>query len=104
MPGVSDDAQIRLRPGAVQVPCAAQWTDDVIAALHDHTRYISQLVRIVQKLIVALEEAAVHEIVAFDARELQREFGSAGAGDVIRIWQQIARAAFPGRPGFRSSQ
>ena len=36
--GIADNAQVGFRPGAVQVPGAADRTNDVVAALDDHRR------------------------------------------------------------------
>src|SRR5665213_2064226 len=40
MARIRHDAQVRLRPCAVQIPCAGCGADDVIAPLHDGGRYI----------------------------------------------------------------
>src|SRR5665213_1181964 len=74
MSGIGYDMQIRFRPRAMQVPGAAQRTYDVIAPLHDHGGNAAQSRRIAQQLIVAFEESAIDEVVAFDARERECEF------------------------------
>src|SRR5690349_20898790 len=60
--------------------------------------------RTVQQLIVALEKAAVDEVVTLDARERERELILAAGCDVRRILQQETCRAFPDRPRTRCRQ
>ena len=69
MPCIRHDHQFRLRPGAVQGPGTAHRADHVIAALHDDAGNVADARHVAQQLVVDLEEAAIDEVVALDARE-----------------------------------
>ena len=75
MAGVGNDFESRFRPGAMQIPGIRQRTNNVVPALHDHSRYFSNPVDVFQQVIVSIEEAIVHEVVAFDSRQRDRGFG-----------------------------
>ena len=53
----------------VQLPGALHRVHHIVAALHDHAGMWRILCTLVEQLVVALEEAAVDEVVALDARE-----------------------------------
>ena len=53
------------------------------------------------QLIVALEKAAVHEVMALDAREREAEFVAGAARDVVVILNQMRGARFPDAPSAR---
>jgi len=82
----------------MQIPGAARRTDHVVATLHDDRRNVADALRVAQQLVVVPEEAAVHEVVAFDAREGQREGVLAAAGDVVGILMQETGGALPDGP------
>src|SRR5262245_20815781 len=67
--GVSDDPQLRLRPGAPKVPSVLHRGHHIIATVHHHAGQVADVLYPAQKLVVALEKTAVDEVVAFDARE-----------------------------------
>ena len=74
MTGVGNDLSSRFRPGAMQIPGIRHGTDNVVPTLHDHSRYFSNPTDVFQQVIVCLEEAIVHEVVAFDSRQRDRGF------------------------------
>jgi hypothetical protein len=69
---VGDDAQARFRPRAGKVVGGLDRRHHVVAAMHDHAGNRAQTVRILDQLIVGVEEAAIDEIVALDARKGER--------------------------------
>ena len=50
---------------------------------------------VAQQLVLALEEAAVHEVVALDARERERELLVAPLVQVLLVDVQVAGRPFP---------
>ena len=72
MAGICHDAQFGLRPRLMQIPGAAQWRHDVVAAVNDAAADVGETVRVAQELIVAIEKAAVDEVVALYARKRER--------------------------------
>ena len=70
--GIGDDAQIRLWPGAGKVDGDLRRCHHIVAAMHDHAGNVPQAVRGADQLIVGVEKAAMHEVVAFDARKRER--------------------------------
>ena len=72
MPGIADDTEICFRPGAVQVPGATHRAGHVLTALHNHRRYVTDAVQVLQQLAFMLEETAVEKIMTLDARHGQR--------------------------------
>ena len=77
---------------------------DVVAPVHDDGRDAADLVDAVEQLILVREEAAIHEIVGFDARERQRELRCAELVLALDVRQQRARRAFPHGPRARRRQ
>ena len=73
MPAVGSDKQLGLGPCPVQSPRAGQRTDHVVATLDDDARDMPDLLYILQKLIIGLEESTVYEIVGFDSGEREGE-------------------------------
>ena len=73
MPGIGHDVQLGFWPGAMQIPRAAHRADHVVASLHDHRRDMPDGAGVAQQLVFVLEEAAVDEVVALDARERRGE-------------------------------
>ena len=81
MAGIRNDIELGFRPGAVKVPRARNWTNNVIAALHNYRRNVTNLVHILNQVIISFKEAVVHEIVAFNPRQGQRKVCLAGVID-----------------------
>ena len=75
--GVLDDAQCRLRPCPFEVPGIGHRRANVIAAMDDDARNIGQPVGLLDQLAVALEKAAMNEIMALDRCEGPSRFGTA---------------------------
>src|SRR5687768_2083016 len=99
MSGVWDDAQLGLRPGSMQVPCAGHRTHNIVAALNDDPGNLPDLLYVLNQIIVRWEETVVHEVVAFDTREGERKLRVSKPLDRMRIKQQLGGAAFPDSPG-----
>ena len=75
--------KLRLGPGLVQVPGGHRRGHHVIAALDDDAGDGLQPVGVGQQLAVLLEEAAVDEVVAFDAGEGEGEVFLAEIADPL---------------------
>ncbi|KAG1365999.1 hypothetical protein G6F61_013405 [Rhizopus arrhizus] len=78
--------QACFRPCLGQVPGAARWADDVVAALYDHAGQMADAVDIAQQL-VGFKEDAVTEVVRLDARlrqRVQRVIGGYGVHIVLQ--------------------
>ena len=73
----------------------------IVAAMHDHAGNVPEAVRGADQLIVGVEEAAVHEVMAFDAREGEGVMRLREAALALGIRQQRERLALPGAPGAR---
>jgi hypothetical protein len=97
--GVGHDAEVGLGPGAMQVPGRRHRADHVVAALHDHRRDVADAAHAAQQLVLALEEALVHEVVALDARHGDCEILLAPFVHVLVVGVQEAGGRFPDRPG-----
>ena len=67
--GVGDDAQIGLGPGFVERPGVGERCHDIVAAMDDDAGDVGEPVGVGEELVVAFEEAAVLEVVAFDPGE-----------------------------------
>mmetsp|Transcript_16878 Transcript_16878/g.54049 ORF Transcript_16878/g.54049 Transcript_16878/m.54049 type:complete len:342 (-) Transcript_16878:181-1206(-) len=95
----SDDLEICLGPGAVQIPRRPHRAHHVVAALHDHARNVADAVYVLQQELVAREEAAVDEVVVLDPRKGQRKLVFASTLHLLlRCRQQGRRAHLPRRP------
>src|SRR6185312_15038499 len=66
---------------------------------HDHRRNLADAVHVAQQLVLVGEEAAVDEVVAFDAGEGQRELVLVVRADAGRILVQVTGGPLPYRPG-----
>ena len=82
----------------MQIPSALHRADDVIAALHDHSRDVADLRHPIEELVGVVQEAAVDKVMALDACERIGEFGIVEFGDVAGVEAQEARGALPFRP------
>ena len=82
----------------MQIPGRAHRADHVVAALHDHRRNTLETVGVGQQLIVAIEESAIDEVVAFDAGEGQRKQICCRGLDMALILEQETGTGFPHRP------
>ena len=56
---------------------------------------------VLEQLVRSLEESAIDEVVALDARERGGEFRVAEVFDVVRVQLHVRERAFPDRPGAR---
>src|SRR6202050_2345872 len=104
MSGVADDAQVGLRPYAVQIPCAGGGADDIVTSLHDGSRNVPDARHVVEQLRFTAQKAAIHEVVAFYASHCERELILAPLLDVVGIAAQEAGGCLPYRPGARGRQ
>src|SRR6516165_11763282 len=98
MASVIDHPQLRLRPGAVQIPGAAHRTDNVVATLDDDSRNSPDTRHIVQKLTIPAKEPFMEEVVAFNSRHGGRVARSAPLRDLVGIGAQMTRRGLPDRP------
>ena len=73
MAGVENEMELGFRPGRMQVPGGLHRRADVIPALHDRRRNVPHPVDIGEELAVAFEKAPMLKVMAFDAREGERE-------------------------------
>src|SRR6185437_5002092 len=99
--GVRHDAQIGFRPGAMQLPRGLHGTHDVVSALHDDRGDVADAVDLLDELVVRAQEAAVDEVVTFDARERLGVTILVELRYVIRGGAQVTRGGLPDGPGFR---
>src|SRR5688572_20622051 len=98
---IGDQAESGLWPGAVQVPCGAHRTDNVVAALDDDRGDVAGAPHAAQQLILPLDEPLVHEIMTLDPRDCGPDLGVAPLADLRFIRPQETRGGFPARPGPR---
>src|SRR5271155_4648621 len=101
MAGIADDVQAGFGPGAVQVPGAAQRTDDIVAALHDVARNMPDALAVAQQLIVPAQKSAVDEIMTFNARKRGGESRIFIMAQLRTADLQVAGRPLPNRPGAR---
>ena len=101
MPGIGDHLKVGLGPHTMQVPCRLHRADDVVATLHDHAGNVPDPRHAAQQLILAAQEALVYEVMALDARDLDRELVFAPLRDVGVVGPQVTRRRFPDRPRMR---
>src|SRR5688572_33260664 len=79
MAGAVDDVELRLRPGAVEVPGILRRAGDVVAAVDDHAGDISEPPRVADQLPL-LKPSPMHEIMVLDPREGDGEIVLAETG------------------------
>src|SRR5580698_826181 len=94
MPGIIDDAQFRAGPGAMQVPRAAHGADDVVATLDNDRRNSPDGADAVEQLPLS-QEAAIHEVVALDARQHRGKANPRRRCNLCAARQQVAGCALP---------
>src|SRR5882724_10844877 len=63
MTGIGHHSKIRLRPGAMQIPGAAGGTHHIVASLNEGGRNVPNAWHIINQLILAAQETAIHEVV-----------------------------------------
>src|SRR6185437_681760 len=85
----------------MQLPCGLHGTHDVITALYDDRGNVADAMDIVDELIVGAQEAAVDEVVTFDARERLGVTVLVELRDVIRRRAQVTGCGLPDGPGLR---
>src|SRR6266545_2990181 len=96
---VRHDHELRLGPGAVEVPGIADRADHVVAAVHDRARDVPNPGDVAQELVVAVQEAAVGEVVALDARQSQRARILGELRREVRVGHELEETALPSAPG-----
>ncbi len=94
------------RSASGQARCRSQAIDDrradVVAAVDDDAGDMADQPGIGDQLAVALEEAAVDEVVALDPGEGDGVVRLAEGGDARRIGEEGKRRALPHAPGARA--
>src|SRR4029079_9430670 len=104
MPGIGNNLQLRLGPGAMKLPGAHYRTNNVVPALNDDARNSADTADVLDQIIVGREERVVHEVVAFNASEGQGELSVGKFFDHCRIEEGFRGAALPNAPGARRFQ
>src|ERR1051325_1702141 len=104
MAGIRNNFQLRLRPGAMELPGAHDRANNVVTTLHDDTRNSADTADVFDQIIVGWEEGVVHEVVAFDACEGEGELRLGKFFDHCRIEEKFRSAALPNTPGARRLQ
>jgi hypothetical protein len=106
MPSVPRRARCANPPPAtpMQIPGAGGGAHDVVASLNDGGRNVPIARHVVEQLGFAAQEAAVHEVVAFDSRNRQREMVLAPFLDVVAVAVQETGGRLPNRPRARRRQ
>src|SRR5258708_22339276 len=104
MSGVRNDLQIGLRPCPVQFPGARDRTDNIIHAVQDDRRDMTNPTNILDQEILSFKERIVHKIMAFDARKCRCKLGIAEFLDQVRILEEFRGASLPDAPGACSLQ
>ena len=94
MSAVGSDDEIGFGPGAMQVPGAFHGTDNVVAALDDHSGDMANALRVAQELVVGFEKALMEKIMGLDAGEGQDKFIFFVMPGEVRIGQQFRSGAF----------
>src|ERR1700753_2113668 len=102
--GIPHEPELRLRPGAMQIPSAGRRTDDVVSALNYRRRNIADARHIIDQLAFAAQDTAIDEIMAFDPGDGQREMILAPFLDVVDVAVQEAECGLPHGPGARGGQ
>src|SRR6267142_325845 len=101
MSRIRNQAEISLGPYPMQIPGGGCGANHVVASLHDRRRDAPDALHVVQQLCLAAQEAAVHEVMAFDAGHRESELVLAPFSDVVRIASQKAGGRFPDGPRAR---
>src|SRR5881392_2147071 len=98
MSRIGSDAQVSLRPCAMQVPGTRHRANNIVPPLHDHTGNVSNLAGVFNQIIVGGKETVVHEVMAFNARKGEGELGIGELLDRFVIKEKLRRASFPDAP------
>src|SRR5215212_5747400 len=99
--GVGDDPEVGLGPGFVQLPRTEDGADHVVAPLDDDGRDVTYLADVLDEVVVRREEGVVHEVVALDAREGERELRVGELLDGRVVEEELRRAPLPHAPRAR---
>ena len=99
MARIRHDMKFARLPRLGEFPGGEHGRHHVIAALRDDAGNAVELARIAHQLVLRLEEALVHEEVAFDPREGEGEMPVRKALHPLRIGHQRKRRPFPDAPG-----
>ncbi len=75
VPGIIDEAKVRLRPPGREFPGRLHRTNHVIAALYDRGGDMANPFHAVEQLILVVEKSCIHEVVRLDSRLRDRELG-----------------------------
>src|SRR5476649_1300975 len=68
MTGVGHYSKIRFRPRAMQVPRAGGGAHHIVASLNNGGWNVPNARNIIDQLVLAAQETAIHEVMTFDAR------------------------------------
>jgi hypothetical protein len=69
--------------------------------LYDHRRNLANPLDVTDQLVFAFQEAAIHEVVALDARHRDGEVLFTPLVQVLFVDMQVAGGRLPNRPGAR---
>lgn len=69
MTGITNQPEVRFRPGSVNIPGGPCWSAHVVSTLNQHGRNMSDLAQVPDDLVVVIKEAAIDKIMAFDTGE-----------------------------------
>jgi hypothetical protein len=70
---IGNDFQFRFRPGTMQIPGTLEGTHNVITALNDYRRDVTNLIDVFDLLRFSLEASVIHKVMTLNAREGERE-------------------------------
>lgn len=103
MTGVANDLDRRRRPRSVKSPRALGRANHIVAPLNDDAGDPRELASVFEQLRVGSQKPLVHEVVALDAREREREGVTVHALHEIVVGEQAAGTSLPNtpRPGAR---
>ena len=79
----------------MQIPCVGNRTNDIVTAVHDYPWNTFQFMRITQQLSFDFKEAAVDEIMIFDAGKTQGKMRIVMAIDEVFVLQHKTGGGFP---------
>lgn len=71
MARVGNDDELGFGPGAMQIPAAGDRTAGVVTAMDDDGGKMADSADVFDQIIIGLEKAIVHEIMALDPGERQ---------------------------------
>src|ERR1051325_2728834 len=75
--GIGNDVELRLRPGAMQIPGAADWTNNIISSLNNYSGNVPDRINVFNQIVIAVKESAVGEVMTLNACKGKGESGIA---------------------------